>query len=285
MKYEELNLAQITEQAKLPKVIKFTDDGEEIPISHPAIQDVIKAAASIERRKLYSSMQSLQEQNEELSQKVVATPATPSVQQVTSATVEASQNPETRLLNQNKAIKTTMENEKNKGGVSREEVHEILNEAFTKTLPEILRSQLAPVTETISNIQKQTIEEYRNARIAELGDTIIPELVEGNTKDEIEVSIIKSRTLRAKYNAPAPAPAATEQPPIQTSTQQLAPQTVQVPAVTVQAPVTPAPTVPPATPNASDKNLPDFTKMSADEFGKNRESLAKSLREQYGGAQ
>lgn len=288
MKYEELNATDIAEQAKLPKVIKFSEDGEDIPISHPAIQDIIKAAASIERKKLYSSMNNLQNQNEELSQKLaiaVANPVSnPSVQQVTSTSIEAGQNPETALQNQNKAIKATMENEKNKP-VTREDVSNMLAEAFNKTLPEVLRNHLAPVAETISNIQKQTIEEYRNARIAELGDTIIPELVEGNTKDEIETSIIKSRTLRARYPASTPATETTThtETPVQTSTQHLAPQTVQVPAaVTVQAPATPIPAVPPATPSVNDKNLPDFSKMSSEEFGKSREALGKALREQYG---
>lgn len=166
---------------------------------------------------------------------------------------------------------------------------------LTNTVVTAVLEQIKPTLDKVNNhFERQgklTIEQHREAVLAQYGETIIPELITGDTIEAINASIPVAQAARARYATPAPAvvaPAAPAAAPIVGAPLTLeTPQTLQ-PVASVAPPVTVAPV---ATPAAApvvapvavpvravpDYQGPNIAGMNMEDFGKSREGLLKSL--------
>lgn len=156
-------------------------------------------------------------------------------------------------------------NKQQQQGLTPEQVQAMLDKKFQEELPKIIQNSLKPLVDVQSSLHQESVDTYRETRLKELGDTVIPELVTGNNKEEIEASIALSIATRSRYAVPQ-----TITPPI---TAPITPQ-VQAPVAPVVAPpsFTQVTSTPPST-----SPLDALKGMSGAEFSKNRETLLKEL--------
>jgi hypothetical protein len=144
-------------------------------------------------------------------------------------------------------------------GMTKEEVAGMIASVFNEKMPNLLQTQLSPIMEQLNDVKLENVEQYRNRKLLELGNTVIPELVKGATKEQVDASIVEATSIAAKY-----AVAQTATPVQPTST---APTTVQ-PTVTTPT-QTPTPT--------SVTREPNYANMSQADYAKSREAILAGL--------
>jgi hypothetical protein len=170
-------------------------------------------------------------------------------------------------------------------GISPQQFQEMMDKKFNETLPNMIQEAVKPLMEAQQNLSQQTVESYKETRLKELGDTVIPEMITGSSKEEIEQSIQNSVAVRTRYNTQN---APQQVPP--THTPQVAQQQYVAPTPT-PAPQIPQPNaVPPAqtpiTQTPPQASLVDNVKaMSSDDYAKHRAQMMSELGSQYGGNQ
>ena len=155
-------------------------------------------------------------------------------------------------------------------GFNQEHIAEMMAQMFNERVPQILKAQLDPFTEQLTAIRNESLEAYRSRRLAELGNTIIPELVKGVSKEEIEASIEVSKSVMSRFSPTPPTPPQQE-PPQQAAQQQAA----QPQQPTYQR--TPPPPV--IIPNGAQNGVgvADVKNLSMSEYAAQREQMLRNL--------
>lgn len=69
-------------------------------------------------------------------------------------------------------------------------------------LERLLEEKLTPVLESVKALSTESVAEYKRRLISENGDVIIPEMISGNTKKDIDASLIASKAAYTKYVLP-----------------------------------------------------------------------------------
>lgn len=220
----------------------------------PELQQFIQSVAKVEKAKLYSQFESMKRQIDALG-KVQVLPETSTVQEML------------------------------------EQVKSTLKEDLRNELPSLLKEVIQPVLTATEQSRLNEIEAFKEKLLKENEGACFPELVEGNTREELLASMEKSKNLRAKYSAPFINPNADthvtdpllEKQRAEMMGQQSTPTPAPAPAPAPQAPSTP--TVPPAAPRVPSPEASEPTnikRMSMSEFEKNREQLRAQLEQTYG---
>jgi hypothetical protein len=250
-----------------------TVNGTQVPISEiPEFKTVIEQISADERRKVYSRLETLERQNQTLLGEIQTLKANTNSPQTTPNNPQGTQQPkETWDLS----------------GISKEQIKSMLNEVnantqidygklaeamsinFKESLGPVL-AQLNSVKEVIQPLKEKAVIEYRATRLAQLGDTVLPELVKGSTEAEIEASIPNAVEMRKLY-APVTAP--------------IAPVNPNPGAPVVVTPAQPI-VIPSAVPVMQVQNtgsaLDGVKGMSTEEFAKNRAAMMKEVEAKLG---
>ena len=166
----------------------------------------------------------------------------------------------------------------------------VTKEDFQEMLPGVLKEVVQPVLTATEQNRKNELEQYREKLIGENIATCIPELVKGETKEELDASLKESIRIRAAY--PTPSTAAIDpnkhvtDPLIQKQAQEMVGQpltpTPQAAPVPTAAP-TSAPPAAPRRPSPEVSGPQNVKQMPMNEFGKQREALKQQLEAMYGG--
>lgn len=169
----------------------------------------------------------------------------------------------------------------------------VTKEDFKEMLPGIVKEVVQPVLTATEQNRQDELRQYREKLISENIATCIPELVKGETKEELDASLKESIRLRASYPTPStfgidPTKHVTD-PLIQKQAQEYGGIDKDKPTPTPTAQTTvvpPAPaSVPPAAPRrpSPEASGPSNVKsMPMSEFAKQREALEQQLRNMYG---
>jgi len=210
----------------------------------PELQSFIQEVAKVEKSKLYTQFEALKAQIKNLQD----------VQVIADPNAEA-------LITKMKDLFVTKDD-------------------FKQSLSETIKDAVKPLIDTDTKNRKDTLDQYRESLIKMNLGTCIPELVVGETKEEIDAALKRSIELRSKYPSPVAQPngkvtdpllqqQAHEQTP--TPPAQPAPQGQQMP----QVPNRPSP--------EAGEDSGRIRRMSQTEFANNREQLLQQLQETYGG--
>lgn len=81
----------------------------------------------------------------------------------------------------------------------------VTKEDFQEMLPGVLKEVVQPVLTATEQNRKNELEQYREKLIGENIATCIPELVKGETKEELDASLKESIRIRAAYPTPSTA--------------------------------------------------------------------------------
>jgi hypothetical protein len=233
----------IVEEARIPE--SLTINGVTYKVNEtPELQALIQSVAKVEKNKLYSKFEELKAQIDNLK----------------NASIEGVGSINAETLETLKGIFLTKED-------------------FQNILPDTLRTVVSPILQSVEKTQQDELAAYRQKLITENANTCIPDLVKGNTKEELDASLAESIRLRAAYPSPSTsAPQGkTVDPLIQAQAKT---------AETIPTPTQPAamPTVP-QRPAAQPGGQPEVKGMSMEEFAKNRAQLKQQLDALYGSGQ
>ena len=166
----------------------------------------------------------------------------------------------------------------------------VTKEDFQEMLPGVLKEVVQPVLTATEQNRKNELEQYREKLIGENIATCIPELVKGETKEELDASLQESIRLRASYPTPSTAHIDSTKPVtdplIQKQAQEmggrpLTPTPQAAPAPT--AAPTPLPPAAPRRPSPEVSGPQNVKQMPMNEFEKQREALKQQLEAMYGG--
>ena len=227
----------------------------------PELQQFIQSVAKVEKSKLYSQMENLKTQIQNLGN-VEITP-----EHKTEFDVNA-------LVEQLKGTFVTADS---------------LKETLSNTIKEVVQ----PVLDATHRSEQNELATYREKLINENAATCIPELVKGNTKEELDAALKESIRLRSAYPAPGTqTPQYNGDPNLQKQAeqQQFKAQPTPTPAATpAPQPQNPNPT--PQAPAAPRFPAPDASQqgssprqMTMAEFAKQRDALKANLEAMYGGS-
>lgn len=231
------------EEARIPE--SLTINGVTYKVSEtPELQTFIQMVAKVEKTKLYSKYEELKTQLDNLKNASIEGVGT-----ITSETLESL-----------KKIFLTKDD----------------LQAFQASLPDAVKGVVSPILASVEANHKNEIEAYRQKLITENSDKCIPELVKGETKEELDASLAESIRLRQAYPA-NPAPQTPVRDPLVQAQARNA-------GVTLNPTPTPTPAMPaiPQRPAAQPGNQPSAKGMSMEEFSKNRDVLRRQLEEMYG---
>lgn len=219
----------------------------------PELLQFVQEVAKVEKTKLYSKFESLQNQIKALSGVQVVNPQTDGTD-----------------------FKAYLE-EMKKNFVSKED----LKNSLSETVKEVVK----PLLQSNENLEAIRLREYRERVIKENEATCIPDLVTGNSTEEIDASLARSIEIRQKYFSPAQVVGA-PQPKVvdpliqaQMAAQQ---QPTPTPAAPAPQPKTPAPQFAPQAPVAPASEPSPTKQMSMAEFAAQREQLLSQLQQTYG---
>lgn len=153
---------------------------------------------------------------------------------------------------------------------------------FKEMLPEVLKEVVQPVLTATEQNQKNELDKYREKIINENLATCIPDLVRGNTKEELDASLEESIKLRAKY----PSPVRNDTKLVETtasgiSSKKQAPEVSTPQNVTTTTPVQTPPAAP-RRPSLEVSGPQNVKQMPMSEFEKQRETLKQQLEAMYG---
>lgn len=221
----------------------------------PELQQFIQEVAKVEKSKLYTQFENLKSQIANLGK--------------------------VRVTGGNLDVDTIVE--KLKGTF-------VTKEDFQEMLPGVLKEVVQPVLTATEQNRKNELEQYREKLISENIATCIPELVKGETKEELDASLQESIRIRAAY--PTPSTAGIDptkhviDPLIQKQAQEmggrpLTPTPQAAPAPT--AAPTPVPPAAPRRPSPEVSGPQNVKQMPMSEFEKQRETLRQQLEAMYGG--
>lgn len=166
----------------------------------------------------------------------------------------------------------------------------ITKKDLQEVLPGIVKEVVQPVLTATEQNRQDELKQYREKLIADNIATCIPELVKGETKEELDKSLQESIRLRASYPTPStfgihPNKHVTD-PLIQTQAKEMEetlPKTTPTPQVESFTPAAPTPPAAPRRPSMEVSGTPSVKTMSMSEFAKQRESLQAQLEATYGG--
>jgi hypothetical protein len=244
---------QTNPEARIPESITIADVTYKISET-PELKSLISEVAKVEKSKLYSQIDALRKQIDDL------------------RTVEVE--PSSAPFDEKKLIEALKNSFVTKSDIE-STVRAAINEA------------VKPIIDTDAERKAIELNEYREKLIRENLATCIPELVKGNTKEELESSLKESIRIRASYpsaNTPTPTGGKVVDPLIQKQTLE---QQIQAPTQHVVEPmVTESQISPIPRRQAPDVNAPAFPKrMTPEEFAKNRKALQEQLSSMYGQGQ
>ena len=153
---------------------------------------------------------------------------------------------------------------------------------FKEMLPEVLKEVVQPVLTATEQNQKNELDKYREKIINENLATCIPDLVRGNTKEELDASLKESIKLRANY----PSPVRNDAKSVETtasdiSSKKQAPEVSTPQNVTTTTPVQTPPAAP-RRPSLEVSGPQNVKQMPMSEFEKQRETLKQQLEAMYG---
>ena len=172
----------------------------------------------------------------------------------------------------------------------------VTKEDFQQMLPGIVKEVVQPVLTATEQNRKDELNAYREKLISENIATCIPDLVRGETKEELDKSLQESIRLRASY--PTPSTAAIDptkhvtdpliqrqmaEMPVQQPAPQAAPQPTPQPQPSV--PQQPTPPIAPSRPAPQASGPTNIKAMPMSEFAKKREQLEQELKAMYGDGQ
>lgn len=166
----------------------------------------------------------------------------------------------------------------------------VTKEDFQEMLPGVLKEVVQPVLTATEQNRKNELEQYREKLISENIATCIPELVKGETKEELDASLQESIRIRAAY--PTPSTAAIDpnkhvtDPLIQKQAQEMVGQPLTPTPQAAPAPTAAPTSAPPAAPRRPSPEVSgpqNVKQMPMNEFEKQRESLKQQLEAMYGG--
>lgn len=170
----------------------------------------------------------------------------------------------------------------------------VTKEDFQEMLPGILKEVVQPVLTATEQNRQDELKQYREKLISENIATCIPELVKGETKEELDASLQESIRIRASYPTPStahidPTKHVTD-PLIQTQAAKMGVQPItQAPTPRVDPAVAPSASPSPVPPAAPRRTSPEVSgpqnvkQMPMSEFEKQRDSLKQQLEAMYGG--
>lgn len=167
----------------------------------------------------------------------------------------------------------------------------VTKEDFQEMLPGVLKEVVQPVLTATEQNRKNELEQYRESIISENIATCIPDLVKGETKEELDKSLQESIRLRASYPTPStanidPAKHVTD-PLIQKQAKEMTDQPTQAPTPQVMpssmAATTPVPPAAPRRPSPEVSGPQNVKQMPMSEFERQRETLRQQLEAMYGG--
>lgn len=166
----------------------------------------------------------------------------------------------------------------------------VTKEDLKQDLQSVVKEVVQPVLTATEQSRKDELQAYREKLIKDNGATCIPELVKGNTKEELDASLKESIRLRAAYPSPNTPHNETQgkvtDPVIETQFKEMGlGATPTPPAQPQQTPQQVNQQTPPSAPRvpAMEVSGNDGVKsMSMKEFGEQRESLMRSLSNMYG---
>lgn len=264
--------------------VKVIREGKQVEVSHTEatpeemqahLDAQITTARKSEKDKVYETINTLktekqtistqlQEANQKLQQ--VSTPNQPQTtpNQVTEPTTAAAQQHQ-------QPQQTTSPNT-----IPSDLVEKVIA-GMTEKVIVPMQNRIAELAAQVTNTQQETVADYRQRRLSELGDSVIPEIVSGNSREEIEQSINKAKEVRAKYST-TPTPPATTTPPAGGASAA----TTTTPPAGGGSPENPLgiPTnrvIPPSPPLMPDPNNPnavlDYSKMSPAEYAQHRNKI------------
>lgn len=166
----------------------------------------------------------------------------------------------------------------------------VTKEDFQEMLPGVLKEVVQPVLTATEQNRKNELGQYREKLIGENIATCIPELVKGETKEELDASLKESIRIRAAY--PTPSTAAIDpnkhvtDPLIQKQAQEMGGQPLTPTPQAAPAPTaapTPLPPAAPRRPSPEVSGPQNVKQMPMNEFEKQREALKQQLEAMYGG--
>jgi hypothetical protein len=138
-----------------------------------------------------------------------------------------------------------------------------------------LKKYTDPIVQKQLQQDKEDVISYRNRLLMENQDVIIPELVVGNTKAELDIALAASKEIFAKYGTP-------KMRGTSTTTNSLPPVNVTKNTEATNVPVKETPKEEPlletktlVTPSVN--NIPDIGQMSMEDFAKQRALLKKQV--------
>lgn len=241
---------------------------------HPELKEFIGQIAKVEKSKLYTTIEELRTNINELSKVQVVTPESPAPQ---------AQQPQ---------------------GLTAEQIAQIVSATIQK--------EIAPLQASIQQTQSETLEEYRERLIKDNEHLCIPEMVKGNSREELLASLQESVAVRNRFspsefskpgglesqNVPPHVAEAAQQAQTEAVLGQVtqtapAPQTQPqhvAPVQTAPAQTAPAQTAPVAPTNTQvispmgapaiteDNGLSSVKNMSPEEFAANRKKLEEKLK-------
>lgn len=165
----------------------------------------------------------------------------------------------------------------------------ITKEDLKESLPNVLKEVVNPLLQDSEKNKQEELAQYREKIISENIDTCIPDLVKGETKEELLSSLNESIRIRSSY--PTPSTAGQENrrvvdPLIVRQYGEQAPTQSPTPRAEGTSPAVNVPTPPPAPrrPSPDASGPANVRRMTMDEFAKQRENLREQLETMYGGS-
>lgn len=166
----------------------------------------------------------------------------------------------------------------------------ITKEDFQEMLPGVIKEVVQPVLTATEQNRQNELSQYREKLISENIATCIPELVKGETKEELDASLKESIRIRAAYPTPSTAgidPAKhVSDPLIEKQAREMGSQPITpTPQVDPAPTAAPAPVLPvaPRRPSPEVSGPQNVKQMPMGEFEKQREVLRQQLEAMYGG--
>lgn len=213
----------------------------------PELQELMKEVSKVEKDKLYSKFEELKKQVSELGSATITT--------------------ETSGLDVNSLVSKLSETFVTKTDLS---------DVVSNSVKEVVQPMLNATAQT----RKQQLEEFRNKLIKEHESTCIPDLVKGESEEEIRKNLEYSIQLRKQYPTPVAIPPANKPTPPQEQAPTPAPEATpapqEEPKPQEQVPPVPNRPTPPADGPTSIKS------MSIGEFAQQRERLLEDIKKQFG---
>lgn len=272
------------------ETLKIVVDGNEveIPIDNPElkkhVEESVKASVKTEKDKLYGKNAELKTRNTELTKENASLQE--KVNELQGQLTTTQTELQTRTTDPNAAASAKPEGE---GSDLDTKIATLVSKEVQKVVGPIA-TQLDGIANAFTKQERSGIAEYREKVIAENAGTIIPELVQGNTKEEIDASLLVAKDVRARYpeSSAAPAPAAAAPAPPQAAAPAAAPGTPQAAPATPAAQAPPAAPAVPATPadrrpsaiqTPNDQpNVPNIKNMTMEEFARRRSELESNIK-------